>query len=122
LLISVCRRWAIGSSEENKTSRAKWGLSLIVGIYLFGGTLQLIFLFEPEVPDYIPAYTFKILIASFFIIPLLIINRVFGRDKVYVYIKKYKPKNLSENIRQQLLAFSFCICGWLILFGPFFIN
>lgn len=121
-LIAVCRRWALGSNEKNKTSRAKLGVSLIISAYLFGGLLQMVFFFEPEIPDFIPREFVSALLIAIFIVPLVAIHRVFKGDKTEIYIKKYKPLNTKENVKQQFLAFTFCILGWAILFMPFLLK
>ncbi|MCW8108277.1 hypothetical protein OPS25_07195 [Alteromonas ponticola] len=120
-LIAICRRWAVGSSYKNKTSRARWGLSLICSAYVLGIMLNLVFLFEPKVPKSLPKEVFSVLLIAIFIVPLLILNKTYPPEVADVYITKYTPQNLAQNVKQQLLALAFCIGGWLVLFGPFMI-
>lgn len=118
-LIAVCRRWAIGSNNDNKTSRAKWGLSLICSLYIMGALLNAVFMIEPEFPSWMSYELFMVLIVVIWIAPLIVLLRVYPKNITDAYIKKYEPKNFKQNVQQQFLVLSFCIGGWLVLFGPF---
>lgn len=123
-LIAVCRRWAIGSSHRNKTSRAIYGLSIICWLYMLGLAFHGLALVEPEfdLPSWMDSDSaLATAVILLFVIPLTILKKVFKDNIVDAYIEKYKPKDLSHNTKQQLFAFLFCLVGWLMLFGPFLI-
>ncbi|CAH9068521.1 hypothetical protein PSECIP111951_04180 [Pseudoalteromonas holothuriae] len=118
-LISVCRRWALGSSYNNKTSRAKLGLSLICALYMLGAAINLILFIEPMILKSIPKELLSILLIILICSPALVLFKLYPPEVVDAYVEKYKPKCFYDDIKQQLLALLFCLGGWLALFGPF---
>jgi hypothetical protein len=120
-LIAVCRRWAVGSSYKNKTSRAKCGLSLICSLYIMGSLLNIVLMIEPEFPSWMPYELFMVLIVAIWVAPLILLVRIYPNSTSEIYIKKYHPKGMAQNIKQQLLAFAFCLGGFFIMFGPLLI-
>lgn len=121
-LIAVCRRWALGSSYDNKTSRARYGVALVCGAYILGVTINPVFYFGLNIPEWVltDGVVEGGIIASF-VAPMLILRRVFKKNIADHYIQKYEAKSLAQNVKQQSIAFFFCFGGWFTLFGPFFI-
>jgi hypothetical protein len=121
-LIAVSRIWAFGSTYENKTNRAIYGLSMTLSFYIIGLVVNSAFYFEPNVPRLIlsDGLVGGGLVLSF-ILPLLILKRIFTKEVTEFYVQKYSAENNKPDYRQHFLAFLFNFAGWFTLAGPFFI-
>jgi len=124
-LIAVCRRWALGSSYDVKTSRAIYGISLVCAFYIFGICLNIIMFgggkYLNQYFDNWDQYLAPAIIFKGFL-PLIILKKIFYTDTVEYYIHKYEASDLKQNVRQQLLALIFVIGAWFIFFGPFWFK
>jgi len=121
LLIATCRQWAAGSSYNNKTSRAKYGLSLVCGFYIIGIAFNFALLIEVERISLFREVMYGVVITSY-LLPLLLLNKLYPKESIDYYINMYEHLDKAGRMKKQLVAILFCFTGWFVLAGPFLIN
>ncbi|MCP4482943.1 MAG: hypothetical protein GY823_00005 [Flavobacteriaceae bacterium] len=89
-IILVGRYWAMGSSESNKTSRSRTGLSLTIMMYLMGILLNLMGLTDRPLKDVFNLSIETFMLIYFFILVSMMIGPV-------IYLKKqFTDEMLAE--------------------------
>jgi hypothetical protein len=123
-LIAVMRRWAMGCSDENKTARAIYGISVLCGLYITGFILNSLMFSDTDIPKWLPSWIITLLVTIFILLPLIIpltvlltLLRTYPKEVVEIYIKKYEPRDVSHCIKQHLVALLFFILSFLVMHG-----
>jgi hypothetical protein len=120
-LIATCRLWAAGSSYDNKTSRAKYGLSLVCGFYIIGFTFNSALLIEVEGFSGVREVMYGVIITSY-LLPLFLLKKFYTKESIERYIGMYEQLDKAGKAKRQLVAVLFCFIGWFVLAGPFLIG
>ncbi|WP_199611739.1 hypothetical protein [Flocculibacter collagenilyticus] len=117
-IILVGRNWAIGSSERNKSARARLGLASSISMYLMGGAINLLLVGNFPLKNLFGGNKEIFMLTLFFTLLFIIIAPIW-------YVKKLFPDELlmlKVNQADYNIKYNRLICHFvsiMFVFGGF---